>query len=333
MKNYDPERMELGARDVVARAIYNEIISGRGTHHGGVWLDVTHLRKEIIQERLTTMYEQFQKLDGIDISKEKMEVAPTAHYSMGGVVVDIKCRTKVKGLFAVGEVISQIHGANRLGGNSLLDTMVFGKIAGGEAAKMTKKASKASTKKTEAQAQLKSIVNNQKKAFDDYHVVLFVVKEPIRFLKEIQELMKQNAGIVRERTRLENGLKRLLELRNEFYSNRVVINIKEFKIDENNNFENIILTWQVKSSLIACEAIIRCALLRQESRGTHYRSDFPNLDERWKVNIYCRKGGNGATVAAEEEMILFKHSIREIKGLLAGYLRSHVKAAHHRTFE
>ncbi|HSN96199.1 MAG TPA: FAD-binding protein, partial [Nitrososphaeraceae archaeon] len=138
MKNYDPERMELGPRDVVARAAYNEIISGRGTEHGGVWLDVTHLRKEVIQERLTTMYKQFQELDGIDISKEKMEVGPTAHYSMGGVVVDINCRTRIKGLFAVGEIISQIHGANRLGGNSLLDTVVFGKIAGGEAAKLAK---------------------------------------------------------------------------------------------------------------------------------------------------------------------------------------------------
>jgi succinate dehydrogenase / fumarate reductase flavoprotein subunit len=88
------------------------------------------------------MFEQFQKLDGIDISKEKMEVGPTAHYSMGGVVVDINCRTSVKGLFAVGEVISQIHGANRLGGNSLLDTIVFGKIAGGEAAKFAKQVTK-----------------------------------------------------------------------------------------------------------------------------------------------------------------------------------------------
>ena len=112
---------------------YNEIISGRGTKHGGVWLDVAHLRKEVIQEKLTTMYEQFQEHDGIDISKEKMEVGPTAHYSMGGVLVDINGRTRVNGLFAVGEVISQIHGANRLGGNSLLDTVVFGKIAGDEA--------------------------------------------------------------------------------------------------------------------------------------------------------------------------------------------------------
>ena len=138
MKNYYPERMELGPRDIVARANYNEIIAGRGTEHGGVWLDVTHLSKEKILDRLPTMYEQFKNIDGIDISKEKMEVGPTAHYSMGGVVVDIKCRTKIRGLFAVGEVISQIHGANRLGGNSLLDTVVFGKIAGGEAARLAK---------------------------------------------------------------------------------------------------------------------------------------------------------------------------------------------------
>src|SRR5919198_965083 len=165
MKNYDPERMELAPRDVVARANYNEIISGRGTEHGGVWLDVTHLRKEVIQERLTTMYEQFLELDGIDISKEKMEVGPTAHYSMGGVVVDIKCRTKVRGLFAVGEVISQIHGANRLGGNSLLDTVVFGKIAGSQAAKLAKVTEK--TDKRESSEPMRSnINNNEKKEFD-----------------------------------------------------------------------------------------------------------------------------------------------------------------------
>src|ERR687898_2202407 len=138
MKKYDPQRMELGPRDVVARANYNEIINGRGTEHGGVWLDITHLPKEKILDRLPTMYEQFKEIDGIDISKEKMEVGPTAHYSMGGAVVDIKCRTKVRGLFAVGETISQIHGANRLGGNSLLDTVVFGKIVGAEAAKFMK---------------------------------------------------------------------------------------------------------------------------------------------------------------------------------------------------
>jgi succinate dehydrogenase/fumarate reductase flavoprotein subunit len=337
MKNYDPERMELGPRDVVARANYNEIISRRGTEHGGVWLDVTHIRKEVIQERLTTMYEQFQKFDGIDISKEKMEVGPTAHYSMGGVVVDINCRTRVKGLFAVGEIIGQIHGANRLGGNSLLDTVVFGKIAGDEAAKLAKQASKVNTEKTkETPSQLKSSLVNQKNRFDDdddNYEGIFVIEEPMKFRNELQKLMMQNAGIVREQTRLQDGLKRILELKNEFYSNKHNINLKESSIaDGNDNIENIVLTLQVKSSLIACEAIIRSALMREESRGAHYRSDFPRLDdERWKVNIYCTNRGNRIPEVAE--MTLFKQNVKEISGPLVDFLKSHVKAAHHRTFE
>jgi succinate dehydrogenase / fumarate reductase, flavoprotein subunit len=336
MKNYDPERMELGPRDIVARANYNEIISGRGTEHGGVWLDVTHLRKEVIQERLTTMYEQFQQLDGIDISKEKMEVGPTAHYSMGGVVVDINCRTNVNGLFAVGEVISQIHGANRLGGNSLLDTVVFGKIAGDGAAKLALQERKVNIEKTkEAPSQLKSSLVNHKNRFDDddNYEGVFMVEEPMKFRNELQKLMMQNAGIVREQTSLQDGLKRILELKNEFYTNKHNINLKESSIaDGNDNIENIVLTLQVKSSLIACEAIIRSALMREESRGAHYRSDFPRLDdERWKVNIYCTKRGNRVPEVAE--MTLFKQNVKEISGPLADFLKSHVKAAHHRTFE
>ncbi|MFL6478899.1 MAG: FAD-binding protein [Nitrososphaera sp.] len=343
MKYYEPERMELGPRDVVARAIYNEIISGRATEHGGVWLDVTHLRKEVIQERLTTMYEQFQKLDGIDISKEKMEVGPTAHYSMGGVVVDQNCRTKIKGLFAVGEVISQIHGANRLGGNSLLDTVVFGKIAGGESARMAKQEEKRNIEKTSVHSEPQLNVDDQKNRSDDdqdydgnnqeeCNGEVYVVKEATKLRDEIQELMQQNAGIVREETTLQNGLKRISELKKQFYSNKDNIDLKEFQADDNNNYsENIVLTWQLKSSLVACEAIVRSALMRQESRGGHYRSDFPKLDdERWKVNIYCKKGGGEAS---EEEMVLFKQSVKEIRGPLSDYLKSHAKAAHHRTFE
>jgi succinate dehydrogenase / fumarate reductase, flavoprotein subunit len=320
MKNYYPERMELGPRDIVARANYNEIVAGRGTEHGGVWLDITHLPKEKILDRLPTMYEQFKNIAGIDISKEKMEVGPTAHYSMGGVVVDIKCRTNIRGLFAVGEAISQIHGANRLGGNSLLDTVVFGKIVGGEAARLAKEVGR-EINKIRGPSELRLNVNNQK-GFDDDGI--FIVKEPIKFRNEIQELMKQNAGIIREETKLQNGLERILELKNEFYSKDNTL--KEFEIDDDDDGENVVLTWEVKSSLVICEAIIRSALMRQESRGAHYRSDFPNLDdEKWKVNIYCRKVGR--------EMVLFKQRVKEIKGLLADLLKAHVKPEHHREFE
>ena len=313
MKNYYPERMELGPRDVVARATYNEIVSGRGTEHGGVWLDVTHLPKEKILDRLPTMYEQFKNIDGIDISKEKMEVAPTAHYSMGGIVVDIKCRTKIRGLFAVGEVISQIHGANRLGGNSLLDTVVFGKISGGEAARLAKEVGEINKPEP---SQLGLNVNNRKE-FDDG---IFIVQEPIKFRDEIQELMKHNGGIIREEIKLRNGLRRILELKKEFYSEDNIL--KEFNIDDG----NIVLTSEVKSSLVACEAIIRSALMRQESRGAHYRSDFPKLDDKkWKVNIYCRKEG--------KEMVLIKDNVKEIKGPLVDLLKVHVEPEHHREFE
>jgi succinate dehydrogenase/fumarate reductase flavoprotein subunit len=280
------------------------------------------------------MYKQFMELDGIDISKEKMEVAPTAHYSMGGLVVDINCRTKIKGLFAVGEVISQIHGANRLGGNSLLDTIVFGKIAGEEAARLAKQEEKerGNTNKTEAPSQIQSNADNQEKgSIDDHYGDIFVVKEPISFRNEIQEVMKQNAGIVREEAKLQNGLKKILELKNEFYSKDNIIEASE--IDANNS-EKVIMTLQVKSSLVVCEAIIRSALMRQESRGAHYRSDFPKHDDqRWKVNIYCRKERKGASPAAAE-MVLFKQNVKEIKGPLSDMVKvQHVKATHQREFE
>ena len=314
MKNYYPERMELGPRDIVARATYNEILDGRGTEHGGVWLDVTHLSKQKILDRLPTMYEQFKNINGIDISKDKMEVGPTAHYSMGGIVVDMKCRTKIRGLFAVGEVISQIHGANRLGGNSLLDTIVFGKIAGFEAASFAKE--EGERHKTE-QSLLELTVSNKKEFGDDE---IFIVTDPITFRNEIQEIMNHNAGIIREESRLQNGLKRILEIKKEFYSKDNIL--KEFKIEN----EEVVLTLEVKSSLVVSEAIIRSALIRQESRGAHYRSDFPQLDdEKWKVNIYCRAEG--------KEMVLFKESIKEIKGPLLDLVKTYVKTEHHREFE
>ena len=336
MKRYYPEKMELGPRDVVARANYNEILEGRGTEHGGVWLDVTHLSKENILDRLPTMYQQFKDINGIDISKDKMEVGPTAHYSMGGVVVDIKCRTKIRGLFAVGEVISQIHGANRLGGNSLLDTQVFGKIAGSEAAKLAKEVAAAVKEEKLGEGGGQQNFTDKKELLNNG---IFVVKDPLSFRNEIQKVMKENAGIIRDETRLQNGLKRILELKEKFYSKDNVL--KNFKIDD----ENIILSFEVKFSLIVCEAIIRSAIMRKESRGAHYRSDFPELDdEKWKVNIFCSKEGGGEEIhqegqkesAAEkggDKMILFKEPVKEIKGPLAELIQAYRKAEHHREFE
>ncbi|MGN6615393.1 MAG: FAD-binding protein, partial [Candidatus Nitrosocosmicus sp.] len=333
MKRYYPEKMELGPRDVVARANYNEILEGRGTEHGGVWLDITHLSKEKILDRLPTMYQQFKDLDGIDISKDKMEVGPTAHYSMGGVVVDIKCRTKIRGLFAVGEVISQIHGANRLGGNSLLDTQVFGKIAGSEAAILAKEVAVVNQEKPgeggrqQNLAVKKELLNNE----------IYVVKEPLAFRNEIQKVMKENAGIIRDETKLQNGLKRILELKENFYSKDNVL--KESEIDD----QKIVLSFEVKSSFVICEALIRSAIMRTESRGAHYRSDFPELDdEKWKVNIYCRRESSeeihqeqkqSPAKRACDKMILFKEPVKEIKGPLTELIKSYKKADHHREFE
>jgi succinate dehydrogenase / fumarate reductase, flavoprotein subunit len=316
MKNYYPQRMELGPRDVVARSIYNEIVSERGTKHGGVWLDITHLPKAKILERLPTMYDQFKRIAGVDISKEKMEVAPTAHYSMGGVKVDLKCQTNVKGLFAVGEVAGQVHGANRLGGNSLLGTLVFGKIAGKEAATMiARKRERTINGKSSSLSSSSSILgitynNDNKLAF-----TLFAVKQPVRIRSQIQQVMQENAGLIREASKLRKGIKKISELEKTFYSKSSVL--KSFK-----KYDKVVSTWQVKSALIVCEAVLRSASMRQESRGAHYRSDFPDRDDiKWKVNIYCKKRGR--------EMILFKGPVSKVREPIKDLLKEQTKAEHH----
>jgi len=225
---------------------------------------------------------------------------------MGGVQAGRDCKTKIRGLFAVGEVISQIHGANRLGGNSLLDTVVFGKIAGEAAATIAKN----------LKSELLGLSVNRQNGFD---YGIFVAKDPIKFRTEIQKLMKDSAGIVRDAGKLEEGLKKILKLRKEFYSKDSIL--KKFKLNE-----NVVRTWEVKSALVVCEAIIRSALMRQESRGAHYRSDFPKLDDKkWKLNISCKQKRNG--------IALFRRRVREGKGPLKDFLKAHVKAEDHRESE
>jgi succinate dehydrogenase / fumarate reductase flavoprotein subunit len=311
MKNYYPQRMELGPRDVVARSIYNEIVSGRGTKHGGVWLDVTHLPKAKILERLPTMYDQFKRIAGVDISKEKMEVAPTAHYSMGGVKVDSKCQTNVKGLFAIGEVAGQVHGANRLGGNSLLGTVVFGKIAGREAATKVAREKKRTMNGKSSSSIIGITYNNDKRLAP----TLFAVKQPLRICSQIQQVMHENAGIIREASKLRKGIKKISELEKAFYSKNNVLR-------SHKNYGNVVSTWEVRSALIVCEAVLRSASMRQESRGAHYRSDFPDrYGRKWKVNIYCRKSGR--------EMVLFKRPVNKVREPIKDLLKVPMKVEHH----
>jgi succinate dehydrogenase/fumarate reductase flavoprotein subunit len=278
MKLYDPERMELGPRDEVARAIYNEIALGRGTKHGGVWLDVTLLPRERILKRLPKMYQQFKELAEVDITKERMEVAPTAHYSMGGVKTDLEGRTAVKGLFAVGEVTSQVHGANRLGGNSLVETLVFGKIVGKAAAEFSK------------QIELETF--DVKDATED----LFLVKDAVSIRMEIQKTMCENVDIIRDATKMIKALDRIRELEQVFDKSK----IGGLKMDE-----NLKRTLELRAMLTVSEAIVRSALLRKESRGAHYRSDFQRMDDdNWKVSIICRN--------EEGEMKIFTEKVKPI---------------------
>jgi succinate dehydrogenase / fumarate reductase, flavoprotein subunit len=312
MKSYYPQRMELGPRDIVARSIYNEIMSGRGTKHGGVWLDVTHLPKAKIMERLPSMYDQFKRIAGVNISKEKMEVAPTAHYSMGGVKSDLKCQTNVRGLFAIGELAGQVHGANRLGGNSLLGTVVFGKIAGREAATKVATERKRTINGRSSTLSILGITNNEDKRLA---YTLFVVKQPLRILRRVQQVMQENAGIIREGIKLRKAIIKILELEKTFYSKHSVL--KSYT-----DYENVVNTWEVKSALVVCEAVLRSALMRQESRGAHYRSDFPERDDsKWKVNIHCTKRG--------EEMVLFKLPVSKIREPIEELLKAEMKVEHH----
>jgi len=294
----------------VARSIYSEIVAGRGTKHGGVWLDATHMPKAKILERLPTMYDQFKRIAGVDISKQKMEVAPTAHYSMGGVVVDSKCQTSVRGLFAVGEVVGQVHGANRLGGNSLLGTVVFGKIAGRESAAIVEiKKKKTIERRTSPELQIAD------HKYKELASTLFIVDDADTIRGQVQQVMEENAGIVRDGRKLQNGRKKIQKLKEVF-------NSKNYYPEDFKNYGNLVRTWEAKSALLVSEAVIKSALMRQESRGAHYRSDFPDTDNRrWRENIYCRKKG--------KYMVFVRHRTKKMKKSVKDLLKVQTKVEHH----
>ncbi|WP_414470056.1 fumarate reductase (CoM/CoB) subunit TfrA [Methanobacterium sp. ACI-7] len=268
MKNYDL-RGELATRDIVARAIYNEIMEGRGTQVGGVHLDVTHLDDELIEEKLETMLLQFLDV-GVDIRKEAMEVAPTAHHFMGGIRINENCESTVKGLFAAGEVTGGVHGANRLGGNALADTQVFGRRAGLSAAK---NALESELKSNDAFTETEK--ERILKLFKDGTVYPFEIK------KELQELMWKNVAIIRNEEGLKAALKRIGELK-EMLNDMRVTNILSYNND-------LLDALEIIKMLDVAELVTKSALLREESRGAHYRDDFPEIKDEWKKSIAFNK--------------------------------------------
>ncbi|MFZ1897439.1 fumarate reductase (CoM/CoB) subunit TfrA [Methanoregula sp.] len=245
MKKYDPDRMELSTRDVVARAIATEIAAGRGTPHGGVYLDVTHLSREQIETRLPVMLEQFLKF-GVDIRTEPMEVAPTAHHIMGGLKITPECKTTLPGLFACGESAGGVQGANRLGGNALADTQVFGKRAGEFAARAEKRVKKidpAQIAKTE----------------ERLNWFLSGTENPAKVREELQHTMWKGAGIFRD----EVGLKSTLAVANRLLQAPI-------KATSQRNLADCCI---VENMCLTATLICRSALIRPESRGAHMRID------------------------------------------------------------
>jgi fumarate reductase (CoM/CoB) subunit A len=245
MQRYDPARMELSTRDVVARAIATEIQAGRGTPNGGVYLDVTHLPEEKIETRLPVMLEQFLKF-GTDIRMTPMEVAPTAHHIMGGLRITPECRTTLTGLFACGEVAGGVHGANRLGGNALADTQVFGKRAGESAGKAPKCTTKIDEKQVEMQQErLDSFMNGK--------------ENPAVVRKELCLAMWNGAGIFRNAADLE----KTLETINRLSAVRIRATSEQ----------NLADCCTVQNMCLTASLICRSALTRKESRGAHVRTD------------------------------------------------------------
>jgi succinate dehydrogenase / fumarate reductase flavoprotein subunit len=277
---------ELLTRDVVARAIRKEVNEGRGSPHGGVFLDIASRRSdEDIRRKLPSMYHQFKELADVDITKDPMEVGPTCHYMMGGVRVDSETQeSNVRGLFAAGEVAGGMHGSNRLGGNSLSDLLVFGQRAGQHSAEYAKNSNQTIEPDSE---DIESAARESLAPFERGDG-----ENPYALHQELQALMQRNVGIVRTEDELTRVLEDLKELRSRAEKVGVAGNIQF-----NPGWH---LALDLKNLLDISEAVARAALERQESRGAHTREDFPDSVTEWsRVNMIVRQGDEGLTVSKE----------------------------------
>ena len=268
MKNYDSKRMELSTRDRVAMANYTEIVEGRGSPNGGVYLDISHKSKDFIIEKLPRMYRQFLDTLMIDISKSPMEVSPTAHYSMGGIVVTPEEHwTGVDGLYAAGEVTAGLHGANRLGGNSLAEILIFGKRAGDAASKRSKE--------IDVHIRSKKVIQQ---AHDNLNSSIKNGTEVARPLqRDLRNIMWEYGGVVKSGEKLKKGLDEIKNLKNAS---------KDLDVrPDSEGYQDLMLAFDLEASITSSEATLLSALNREESRGAHQREDFKDLDKDQALNI------------------------------------------------
>ncbi len=269
MSRYDPERMELSTRDRVALASYTEIKEGRGTEKGGVWLDVSHLPRQTIMNRLPRVYQTLLDLQMLDITRDPIEVAPTAHYSMGGVWVRPEDHsTDVRGLYAIGEASSGLHGANRLGGNSLIELLVYGRITGRAAAAYAESLT-AQPRSAAAVAQARAEVDGLLAADGP---------ENVRALQRaVRNTMTEHAGVVRDEKGLRTGLAELGAIEKRMEDVGVHPDIA--------GFQDLAHAFDLKAAVLAARATLEAALERRETRGCHNRGDYPDMDEELRVNL------------------------------------------------
>jgi succinate dehydrogenase / fumarate reductase flavoprotein subunit len=265
----------------VALANYIEIAEGRGGPNGGVFLDITHLGKDAILEKLPRMYRQFLEYQMLDISQQPMEVAPTAHYSMGGVVVDPETHaTDVVGLYAAGEVTAGLHGANRLGGNSLAETVVFGRRAGQAAA--------AYSASRDLQLRARKVVQGADQELSS------LIRHGRQFARPLQRALRdamwESCGVVRDQAGLQRGLERVTELR------RLAGDVDVRPTSE--GYADLAHALDLRASLAAAEATLLGALARTESRGAHQRRDHPHLSPELQVNLQTRLDPTGGLTIA-----------------------------------
>ncbi|HUJ51462.1 MAG TPA: fumarate reductase/succinate dehydrogenase flavoprotein subunit [Bryobacteraceae bacterium] len=293
---------ELLTRDHVARCIAREVREGRGSPHGGVYLDIAWIKEKLpnaaehIKKKLPSMYHQFKQLGDIDITTQPMEIGPTTHYMMGGVRVDGDTQmSDVPGLFAAGECGAGLHGANRLGGNSLSDLLVFGKRAGEYAAKFSKEHGATNVNMAQVDQAAKQSLEPFERSGEG----------PYQVQHDLQDLMQSKVGIVRRQDEMEQALDAILKLR-ERARHVAVGGNREYNPGWHTALD-------LNNLLTVSEAVTRAALLRKESRGAHFRDDFPEKDETFGTfNLIVRKGKDGGMQASRQPLVPLRDDLKQV---------------------